>query len=314
MIITTTPVSRDLGDDALPTTSTSAVTTSTTSTSVAPPGPEATVPPAVGALITPSGVVVAMLEDTGSGYRVRTPCGVETSIQGGEPIEGVDVVIDPGHGGATDPGAVGPNGLSESELNLRLAREVQSLLEGEGVAAILTRTSDYGSTLGVRSALADHVGARLMVSIHHNAPTPGRSDRPGTEVFVQSNSEESRRLGGLLYESIVRGLSTFDIAWTAAPDAGVLEVLNTRGTDAYGMLRNPETVTALAELGYLSSRPEAELFDTAEYARVAAEAVVSAIVDYLEDDSNVGRSPEGLRVFNPQPGVSGGACEEPDLG
>ena len=268
---------------------------------------------AADALVTPTGVVVAILEQTTNGYLVRTPCGEETVVGQGTPIGGVSVVIDPGHGGLVDTGAVGPNGLMEKHLNLEVSQAVQAKLIVRGISVLLTRTSDYATVLGVRAALADHVGADLILSVHHNAPTPGPSTRPGTEIFVQSDSPDSRRLGGLVWDRVVEALSTFDVSWTAAPDAGVLTVLSTRGNDAYGMVRGPETVSVLAELGYISSGPEAELFATNEYVEAAAEALADAIEAYLGTDEPGSGFVAAPRVFNPQPGIGGSVCVDPAL-
>lgn len=309
---TTPPVSRDLGE-VNPTTTSTAPEATTTTEAPAPSATTNSLPTSAGVLITPSGVVVALLDQNGDRFVIRTPCGIETTIEGGTPVSDVEVVIDPGHGGAPDPGAVGANGLTEEEINLRVSRVVQQVLSDRGVKSVLTRTANYTSLLGVRAALADQAAAKVLVSIHHNAPTANLGSEPGTEVFVQSTSADSRRLGGLVYEHLVDGLRQFDIVWSTAPDAGVLEVLNTRGTDAYGMLRNPETVAVLAELGYISNRPEAELYTTPEYVDVSAEAVADAIVAYLETDAPGSGFIAAPRVFTPNRGIGESVCEDPAL-
>ncbi|CAN5838843.1 hypothetical protein BH23ACT4_BH23ACT4_12510 [soil metagenome] len=309
---TTTPVSRDfsvVGTIPSPT-----IPDTTTTTEVPAPGtPTNPLPEPAGVLITPSGVVVALLDQNGDRFEIRTPCGVETTVEGGTPVSEVEVVIDPGHGGAPDPGAVGPNGLSEEEINLKVSRAVQQVLSDRGVNSVLTRTANYSSLLGVRAALADQASASVLVSIHHNAPTANLGDEPGAEVFVQSKSADSRRLGGLVYENVIDAFQEFDIVWSRAPDAGVLEVLLPSGNDAYGMLRDPETVAVLAELGYLSNRPEAELYMTPEYVEVAAEAVADAIVAYLETDAPGSGFIAAPRVFTPNRGIGAGVCEDPEL-
>lgn len=232
-------------------------------------------------------------------------------MRDGTPQGPVRVVLDPGHGGESDPGAVGPNGLAESAVNLRVALATRDALESRGISTALTRSADYGSTLTVRSGLADTLGAEVLISIHHNAPTPNRSAVPGTEIFVQTGSPDSRRLGGLLYDSIFGELSQIeDMTWSAAPDAGVLEVLLTSGADAYGMLRNPETVAALVELAYISHGPEADLLASVGYPERAAEAIVEAVTSYLETDSQGRGHVDTPRVFRPNRGVSSSACQE----
>jgi len=223
------------------------------------------------------------------------------------------VVIDPGHGGEVDTGAVGANGLMEKHLNLEVSQALQADLIIRGIDVVLTRTADYASRLGVRAGLADQVNADLVVSVHHNAPTPAPSPRPGTEVFIQSTSEDSRRLGGLVWGRVMAALSDFEVEWTAAPDAGVLRVLSTRGNDAYGMIRSPRTVSVLAELGYISNPAEAELFATSEYVEAVSDALADAIENYLITEATGAGYVAEPRVFNPQPGIGGSLCVDPRL-
>lgn len=264
-------------------------------------------------LLTRAGIPVAVRRGTSVGHWVVTPCGYDALVPEGEPIGPTSVVLDPGHGGPVDTGAVGPNGLPEKDLNLAIAELARDELAERGVDAVLTRTGDYASPLFVRSRLADSLQAEVMVSIHHNAPVASPSEEPGVEVFVQRGSDASRRLGGLLWEETMQALSRFDVAWVAAPDAGVMTVTNSRGDDAYGILRHPQTPSALVELGYIANPSEADLYLTDEYRRVAAEAVADAVIRYLESDSEGGGFVDG-RTFDPQPGVGQDVCVDPDLG
>ncbi len=268
-------------------------------------------------LITPRGVPVAVLERVGSGYLVRTPCGNIAEVSAGQPINGAQIVIDPGHGGWWDTGAVGPNGLVERELNLTLSRAIQEELAARDISAVLARTGSYGSLLSVRAALADDLGADAIISIHHNAPTGRRSSMPGTEVYVQSTSRsepqaDSARLGGLLYEEITAALSGFpDIQWGRHGDAGVLRVLLPDGRDAYGMIRRPNVPAVLIEYGFLSNPSEAALFATDGYISVAAKATADAIEAYLTTDRLGTGFISRPRVFDPARAPS--RCEEVTL-
>ncbi|WP_283812913.1 N-acetylmuramoyl-L-alanine amidase family protein [Leptothermofonsia sichuanensis] len=51
------------------------------------------------------------------------------------------VVIDPGHGGP-DPGEVGIGEIYEKDIVLDISLQVASLLENQGIQAILTRQTD----------------------------------------------------------------------------------------------------------------------------------------------------------------------------
>lgn len=281
--------------------STSISTTSTTQS----PGPAV-------AMIAPSGVPLAVTSIDAEVVRILTPCGAEGVISAGKPIYEVDVVLDPGHGGPVDTGAVGANRMPEKEINLRVSLAAQKLLEARGIATVLTRTGDYPIVLPVRAEYADLMGAEVLVSIHHNAPAAPASAIPGVEIFVQHESEASKRLGGVIYERAMTALSTFDIDWDRAPDAGVMTVLNPDGLDAYGMIRLPETTSVLVELGYIANPAEARLYESEAYVDAAARAIADGIESFLTSDDAGEGHVEG-RVFRPNAAVGRDQCVEPDL-
>lgn len=263
--------------------------------------------------MTTTGVPVRLKATDGDLWIVSSPCGWDVSLSGGTPIYKTTVILDPGHGGGVDVGAVGPNGLQEKVVNLRIAREVQRLLNERGIDNVLTRTADYASTLTARAAFADALQATIMVSIHHNAPTPPPSSLPGNEVFVQSNSPESRRLGQLLFHYSMAALSQFNIQWSSTVNRGVMTVRHPQGHDLYGIIRQPNTTTALLEFGRLSHAPEAELFATQHYVQAAALSVADAVDAYLNTDEQ-GSGWIGGLIRTANFGLSQTNCVDPNLG
>lgn len=266
-------------------------------------------------LLTPNGVLVPVLGTNDGAYVVQTPCGNESEVRWGQPIREAEVVLDPGHGG-DEAGALGPSGETEAQLNLDIARRAAAVLDTQGFSVVLTRNGDYRVPIRGRAAIADQLGASVFVSIHHNAPTPTPepTDGPGTEVYIQSGSEESRRLGGLLYDEIVNALKVFDADWASRGDAGVLTVVNTAGEDAYGVNRYPVTTSALAELAYLSNPTEAVVLATDEYRNAAAEALANGVISYLTSESEGAGFIAEPRLFTPS-GDTGGTdgCVDPAL-
>src|SRR5204862_2434609 len=127
------------GNRAAPTTTTntSTSTTTTTSSTTTTTQPKFIWPavdtsgPCV--FVSPTGVVLPVV---GDGI-VDTPCSNQ-SAPVGDPVLGANVVIDPGDGG-NEPGAVGPSGLVEKDVNLDVAQDVQQLLEAEGAKVVMTR-------------------------------------------------------------------------------------------------------------------------------------------------------------------------------
>lgn len=264
-------------------------------------------------LISPTGVLVPVLARNPVGYEVLTPCGNEVDLTYGQPVWEATVVLDPGHGG-DERGALSPDGATEAEVNLDVARRTGALLEAQGVSVVLTRSADYRIPVRNRAAIADQLQAKAFVSIHHNAPAAQPIDKPGTEVYVQSGNTQSRRLGGLIYEAVTQALSEFDVEWTGRPDAGVLTVLNSEGENAYGITRYPTTPVALAELAYIANPSEAVLLGTSDYRQAAAEALAAAIIRYLSTEEPGAGFVDNPRLFNPS-GDTGGTtgCIDPPL-
>ncbi|MEM7338367.1 MAG: N-acetylmuramoyl-L-alanine amidase [Actinomycetota bacterium] len=275
-------------------------------------------PPAV---VSPSGVIVAVVGPSPSGgLTVQTPCGNEASLAWGQPVIGADIVLDPGHGGPGDEneGAKGPSGETEAELNLDVARRAAVLLGGLGYEVVLTRTDDYEVPISTRTALADQLDATALVSIHHNAPTPdpGPDNGPGSEVYVQAASDESRRLGGLMYEEALAALSVFDADWASRDDAGVLSVLNSDGEDYYAINRLAETPAVLVEFAYISNPTEALVLGTDEYRQSAAQSVADAVDRFATTTDDGSGFVDNPRLIPSSPGGSGSppeGCVDPDL-
>jgi N-acetylmuramoyl-L-alanine amidase len=258
-------------------------------------------------------VILPIEAREGTAWRVTTPCG-RSVVTNGTPVGAFQVVLDPGHGGA-EPGAVGPNGLTEKVLNLAVAQQVKAALERSGVSVILTRTADYRMTLEARAKVALAVHPNAFVSVHHNAEPDGPFPRPGSETYYQVASPDSKRLSGLIYEEIVKALSQYQVPWVADTDAGAKYRMNDKGDDYYGILRRTHgVVAALAELAFISNAPEADLLARPDVQQVEGEAVARAIVRYLTTKDPGSGYTEPYPRTSPA-GSGGGAtnCVDPTL-
>lgn len=90
------------------------------------------------------------------------------------------IFIDAGHGGH-DPGAIGPTGVREKDVNLAIARKLQKKLVELGYDAILTRKDDTFLELDERTGLANEGRGDLFVSIHCNS-TDKKGDRNASGI------------------------------------------------------------------------------------------------------------------------------------
>jgi len=236
------------------------------------------------AVVSPTGVVLPVVSDVNPGWIVETPCANPAILIDGDPLSSVQVLIDPGHGG-DETGAVGNNGLAESELNLDVAERLASFLEDQGVTTMLTRTNDYRMAIAVRGRLAQVVSPDVFISIHHNGGPTSFIDAPGTLVFHQLESASSKRLSGLLYEELVDALDGLDIRFEAGSPPGAVAMLNQEGGDYYGVLRRTDGIAAvLSEAMFLSNPEEAEALESPDLRQLEAESLGVAIVRFLETD------------------------------
>lgn len=292
-----------------PPTSTAPVPT-TTSTST----PVADAPVVAG--ISPTGVVVTVRTQAAGRFVVGTPCFEAAVLTELRPVRPVDVVIDPGHGGDVETGAVGPNGLVEADLNLAVARRLQVWLADRGITSLLTRTGDYRVSIAARTELAVAVDPRLFVSIHHNAGSIAPADEPGTIVFHQVDDEESRRAAGLVYEELVAALEPLDLPWVNSFEPGAFAAVRDRdGRDAYGVLRRSYPVPSiLTEALFLQNAPEAEALATEQVQIIETEALGRAIVRFLDtDNEGSGHRPPEVYTFGVSRTGGTDGCVDPPL-
>ena len=100
------------------------------------------------------------------------------------------VVIDAGHGGDYDPGAVYA-GRREKDDNLRLALAVGNILENNGVDVFYTRVTDVYDSPLEKARMANRSDADLFVSLHRNAALePGRGSGTMTLVYEEEGIAE----------------------------------------------------------------------------------------------------------------------------
>ena len=87
-----------------------------------------------------------------------------------QPLAGINITIDPGHGDtqAYDSFRIGQTGEREEWINLRVAKMLSRKLSLAGANVLMTRTKDRDVSLGGRAAMAREHGSDLFVSIHHN--------------------------------------------------------------------------------------------------------------------------------------------------
>lgn len=214
------------------------------------------------------------------------------------------IVVDAGHGGR-DPGAVGPSGVKEKDVNLAMARiTAEALRKQLGVKVLLSRDDDSYLDLRERTAYANRVGADLFISLHANASNSRRAygvetyflnlsktddaaavaaRENGMTVEEVSNLEailfdlmanakinESSRLAAEIQQSMIRELSP---RYSDIQDKGVKQ-------GPFHVLLGANMPSALVEAAFISHAREEKRLNSSDYQRRVADAIVRAVKNY----------------------------------
>ncbi len=176
------------------------------------------------------------------------------------------VVIDPGHGGP-DAGAVGIDGLKETDVVLDVSKIVTKLLLEKGVNVRMTRNKEVDIDLSPRVALANKLNSDIFVSIHANASRGKKRYINGIETFYYSGWR-----GRLLAEKIQKEILKVS---PGSPDRGVR-----RGR--YFVIKRTNMPAVLAEIGFVTGRLDARRLEKKIHRRRVAFAIAKGILEYFK--------------------------------
>ena len=189
-------------------------------------------------------------------------------------LKGKTIAIDAGHGGA-DAGAIGPTGVTEKSVTLRVALELRDLLENEGAKVIMTRTTDRQVSskgdkasaieeLQARCTVANNAKADIFVSIHADSFT--NPNARGTTGYYFTGSDKSKKLADCIRKALCEQIRT--------PSRG------TKSCNFY-VVRHTSMPATLVELAFISNKEEEELLDSDEGVTKAAQGIFDGIEDYF---------------------------------
>ncbi len=201
---------------------------------------------------------------------------LETEFDKITALKSKKIVLDPGHGG-NDAGAIGPTGVMEKTVTLKVALELRRLLEAEGAIVIMTRETDRTVSekgaaasdieeLGARCDVANWNKADIFISIHADSFT--RPEARGTTgyYYAKSTSGKGQQLADCIRRNLVEQLGT-----------------PSRGTQPcnFFVVKHTDMPATLIELGFISNKEEEKLLDSKEGVQKAAQGILDGIEDYF---------------------------------
>ena len=191
------------------------------------------------------------------------------------PAEAFTVVLDAGHGGL-DPGVLGcTSKVKESEINLKIVRELEKLFSGAGFRVVLTR-KNAGGLYGLptngykrrdmqkRREIIEETRPNAVISVHQNNFLSDRSRRGG-QVFFKLDDAPGKALADGI-QAQLNGLSGQELSAL-------------RGD--YFMLNCTEYPSVIVECGFLSNTEDEKLLLTEEYRREVALAIFKGVLAFF---------------------------------
>lgn len=190
-------------------------------------------------------------------------------------LEGKKIVLDPGHGG-NDSGAIGPSGVMEKTVTLKVALELEKLLLDEGAEVVMTRRTDVEvapkgraasdiEELKSRCDIANREKADIFISIHADSFS-NPAARGTTAYYFSKGSPESKKLAECIRAALIDQIKT--------PSRG------TQPCNFY-VVRNTDMPATLIELAFISNPQEESLLNSKEGVQKAAQGIFDGIEDYF---------------------------------
>jgi N-acetylmuramoyl-L-alanine amidase len=197
------------------------------------------------------------------------------------PLAGAVIVVDAGHGGQRysksytggTRGAV--SRLTESELNLRVAVELEKLLKEKGATVFMTRVADHrlsreGSSnaaeLHARIDFFEHHNVHFFLSVHHNAGGGGTAT--GHTALYKHNAADDT-----LYESLARAVNDALEGTVPGPKRPLIK-------GSYHILRETAIPGTIAESGFMTNPAFDELSNRLDYPKKEAAAICQGAIAY----------------------------------
>ena len=190
-------------------------------------------------------------------------------------LKGRKIAIDPGHGGS-DSGAIGPTGVMEKSVTLRVANEVRRLLVKEGATVYMTREADIEVSpkrakatdieeLQARCDVANKAEADIFISIHMDSFT-NRAAKGTTGYYYSLGDKRSRILADKIRSGVIDQIGT-----------------QSRGTQSsnFYVVKHTDMPATLLEVAFISNEQEEKLMDSEDGIRKAAQGIVDGIADYF---------------------------------
>jgi len=190
-----------------------------------------------------------------------------------KPLEGLKIIIDPGHSPKNTPpfdGAIGPMGSFEYDVNLKIAKKLYEKLLALGATVYMTRYGDENVPLVSRPIIARQLDGDIFISIHNNAIPDGEdpfSKPRGFQVYYYHN--HSMPLAYFIHRAFLKNIPL--------PDEGL------RYGDYHVIRSNTYMPSVLIENAYMIIPEQEEMLNDVQWQDKFAQTIKEGIINYLQE-------------------------------
>lgn len=184
-----------------------------------------------------------------------------------QPLRGIKVLLDPGHGSENDLGARGPTGYPEKDVALVISKLVRQELIQRGATVVMTREGDQDLYPQDRVDIINQTQPNLALSLHYNA-LPDNGDALNTQgIGAFWYHAQSHSLAAFLHDYLVQklGRPSYGVFWN--------NLALTRPTIAPAVLM---------ELGFMINPTEFEWITDPQEQQQLATVLAEGVVEWVK--------------------------------
>lgn len=192
------------------------------------------------------------------------------------------VVIDAGHGGI-DAGATADfNNVTESNLNLLLAKEIQSI-GSEKINIVLTREKDEQMSLSDRKRLVKEFNADFLISIHCNFAEEGHPTGFTANLGSEQKAEAWKLVDKLMVSEIVNE-DYFLLHRTELQNA--FKTMRTQNADQMILMKDNPCPSLMLNFGSVNNKKEQSIIAEDESRKVIARVIIDSLEQLSSEETD----------------------------
>lgn len=202
---------------------------------------------------------------------LKHPPVLSTANREIQPLNGLKILLDAGHGGNEDLGSRGPTGYPEKDVTLIVSKLLREELQNRGAKVVMTRTDDIDLDLAPRIAKIEQEEPAISVSLHYNA-LPDNGDAMNTSgIGTFWYNPQSQDLAKFIHNYVAQKLQRreYGVYW-----------------NNLALVRSTVTPAVLLELGFMINPDEFEWIIEPQQQKLLAKTLADGITEWMMNAAN----------------------------